>query len=148
MTVELITMLAGATTASKNVVDLLKAAKLKLKGNREAESELSVIESAVSDLHTSLLTSQTRALSLQTENGQLREKIRAYEERAAEKDKYESKVIKGHSVVVLKGHDGPPYWCHSCFMRGDFSQLARQPAPWQEVKGSYACPKCDAPHHI
>jgi rubrerythrin len=145
---ELIPLLAGATTASKNIVDLVRAAKIKLKGNKDAETALSEIQRAVSDLQSSLLTLQTEALSLQAEIGQQREQIRTYEERTTEKDKYGTKQLREHLVMVLKGQKGPPFWCHSCFMRGDYSQLVRQHVSFYEIKGSYACPKCGAPYHI
>ena len=73
-------------------------------------------------LQASLFEAKEQVFALQQENRELSEKVRRYEERALEREKYELKLM-GHGAAVVPKGKAEPLYCPNCFDPGKLSVL-------------------------
>jgi septal ring factor EnvC (AmiA/AmiB activator) len=144
----------GAAGAVKTVVEALTLTRGKVKGNREAEEQLSESIQLVLDLQTRLLDLQAKAFSLQGElsklqeqNTQLREQIREEEKRSADRKQYQRKKV-GQATVVVSEEDPETYFCPTCFEKSK-QTVAIQSHPMRGGSfGSHYCYTCKTSFRI
>lgn len=142
ITAEILTTITSSSTAVKSVVEAIKTARGKAKGNKEALAALLEAQELALSLQTSLFEAKEQALALQEENRRLRTQIRQHEERTLDREKYQTRKVGKGWVVTPKGEE-EPYYCPTCFEGGRLavlSALGRRGA----FGTTHLCPACDA----
>lgn len=123
MAEQVLTTITSSAAAVKSVVEAIKTARGKAKGNAEAMAALLEAQELALSLQTTLFEAKEQALALQEENRELRAEIRQYKERALDREKYELKTIGRDAAVTPKGATQPLY-CPNCFADGSLRVLS------------------------
>lgn len=141
MAEQILTTITSSAAAVKSVVEAIKTARGKAKGNKEALAALLEAQELTLSLQTSLFEAKEQALALQEENRELRAQVRQHEERALDREKYELKTIGRDAAVTPKGAAQPLY-CPNCFADGSLRVLSSVD---DDVDGpTHLCGACEA----
>jgi hypothetical protein len=111
---EILATITSSGAAVKSVVEAIKTARGKAKGNQEALAALLEAQELALSLQTSLFEAKEQALALQEENRRLRAQIRQHEERTLDREKYQTRKVGKGWVMTPKGEE-EPYYCPTCF---------------------------------
>jgi prophage DNA circulation protein len=139
---QVLNTITAAASSMKSVVEAIKTARTKAKGNKEAMAALLEAQELALSLQASLFAAKEQAFALQEENRELRTKVRQYEERAIDQEKYEPRKVGQATVMVLK--DSPDtFLCATCFANGKLSYLEPQSSVLT-ILGTHHCSGCGA----
>ena len=128
--------ITGLATGVSTLVNLIKD----LRGT-EPNPTFDQMTEQVIGLQSLILSVQSEAFALQTENAELRAQLAKIRDWTAEKDKYEMKAIQGRAYVYalkpdMEGKE-PPHWlCSACFEANrkslySFETYFRRDAVWK-----------------
>lgn len=133
----------AAAGSVKTIVEAIKTAREKAKGNAEALAALVNAQELALSLQSSLFEAKEQAFALQEENRQLRAQVGEYQARTLDRENYERRKMGQAVVVVHKDHPDHPL-CATCFEANRLVDLVELPRVAQVV-GTHMCPTCQLP---
>jgi len=137
---EVLGTVTAAANSVKAVVEAIKTARAKAKGNAGALAALVDAHELALSLQSSLFEAKEQAFALQEENRQLRAQVAEYQARALDRENYERRKMGQTVVVVHKDHPDRPL-CATCFEADRLVDLTELPRVAQVV-GTHMCPTC------
>jgi hypothetical protein len=137
------TVISGAMAAAKALRDVLQAAA-SLKIDNETLARINAALGEVSAIQEKLFEAREQLFTLQKENEELRQQLRANDEWEKQKNHYRLVNMPG-GATVWESKDGNPkhFACVSCFAKRAIVILQTS-----EGTGYYICPTCKVGYQL
>lgn len=145
---------AAALAIAKTSLEAVAAIQKKLRGQKVRRAELIEIEESVESIESGLLKTQETILDLKTalvearqENLDLHDQLsrRDQERRTAERQELErqkyTRVKVGESWIVVEEGTEEPYFCTTCFSRGELIPIQPMGEVLHDI-ASHSCATC------